>query len=187
MNEKPYHHGNLRNMLIEAGIELINEVGVKGFSLRKVAAKCQVSHTAPYSHFKDVDDLINAMGEHVTEQFVRKLKEAIQGLEGTPRAISKLGRAYIEFFIENPLYFQFLFYNSRLSIDMDHESPEDYPPYALFRHTAMDLFRSADLPQEEYGGKLLTLWAMVHGIASLLTNPGIKYSGNWQDAFKNLI
>ena len=173
-------------MLIEAGIELINEEGVKGFSLRKVAAKCQVSHTAPYSHFRDVDDLIKAMGEHVTEQFVRKLEEAIQGLEGTPRAVSKLGRAYIDFFIENPLYFQFLFYNSSLTINMDQESPEDYPPFALFRHTAMDLFRSVNLPREEYSSKLFALWAMVHGIASLITNPGITYTGNWQDAFRNV-
>ena len=186
MNEKPYHHGNLRNMLIEAGIELINEVGVKGFSLRKVAAKCQVSHTAPYSHFKDVDDLINAMGEHVTEQFVNKLKEAIQGLEGTPGAISKLGRAYIAFFLENPLYFQFLFSNYRLTIDMDKESPDDYPPYALFRRTAMDLFKSVNLPQEEHSARLFALWAMVHGSASLLTNPGIKYTGNWQDVFRKV-
>ena len=186
MKEKPYHHGDLRNQLIEAGIALINEEGLKGFSLRKVAMKCGVSHAAPYSHFKDVDDLIAAMGEHVTEHFMEKLHAAINGREEHPDAIEFLGKAYIDFFIENPQYFQFLFYHSGLTIDLDHENPDDYPPFALFRATAYQLFRDTHLPEEEYPEKLIALWSVVHGIASLLTNNGIRYSGSWSDIFTNI-
>ncbi len=185
MKEKPYHHGNLRNKLIETGIELINEVGLRDFSLRKVAAKCNVSHAAPYSHFKDKDDLISVMRDHVTQQFIEKLHNAIVGLEDNPTALLLLGQAYIDFFIEHPQYFQFIFYSSGISIDLDKESPDDYPPFALFRETAYRCFRRMGLKEEAYSMHLIGKWSMVHGVAALLTNSGISYSGNWHSVFAN--
>ena len=56
-----YHHGNLREALIEAGIRIINESGEDALSLRKVASACDVSHAAPYAHFKDKNELIEAI------------------------------------------------------------------------------------------------------------------------------
>ena len=50
MEKKPYHHKNLKNDLIEKGIELVNKNGINQLSLRKVAQACGVSHAAPYSH-----------------------------------------------------------------------------------------------------------------------------------------
>lgn len=187
MKEKPYHHGNLRNQLIETGIKVINEDGLKGFSLRKVAMKCGVSHTAPYSHFKDIDGFISAIGEHITERFMDKLHAAIRGREDSPDAILYLGKAYIDFFSENPEYFQFLFYHSGLTINLDHETSEDYPPFALFRATACKLFRLRNIPEESFSQRLTRLWSVVHGIAALLTNGGICYSGNWSEVFAGII
>ena len=60
MEKKPYHHGELRKALIENGIEFINKYGEEKLSLRKVAEKCGVSNAAPYAHFKDKDDFVNA-------------------------------------------------------------------------------------------------------------------------------
>lgn len=181
LKEKPYHHGNLRNQLIEAGIQLINSEGISSFSLRKVAAECQVSHTAPYSHFKNIDELVAAMGEHVTGQFMDTLRVSVEGQEGQPEAIILLGQAYIDFFIEHPQYFQFLFYHSGIVIDLDNYEADSYPPFALFRTTACDLFRSKGLPETEFTTHFIRLWATVHGITGLLTNNGVQYSGNWRD------
>lgn len=58
MKHTAYHHKNLRIELIEKGIELVEEYGMQQLSLRKVAQECNVSHAAPYSHFKNKDDLI---------------------------------------------------------------------------------------------------------------------------------
>lgn len=187
MTEKPYHHGNLRIELIEAGIEIINSEGLKGFSLRKVAARCNVSHTAPYSHFKDIDALINAISEYVTKQFMDKLHASADGKENGHNAVLAIGQAYIDFFIENPQYFQFLFYHSGLNINLDKESPDDYPPFALFRTTAYKMFDQMGLPKEAYPEKTASLWSVVHGIVALLTNNNIRYSGDWQQVFINII
>ena len=65
-----YHHGNLREALTEAGIRIINESGEDALSLRKVASACDVSHAAPYAHFKDKDELIEEIKKSVTEQLM---------------------------------------------------------------------------------------------------------------------
>ncbi|WNS43204.1 TetR/AcrR family transcriptional regulator [Paenibacillus sp. MMS20-IR301] len=184
MKDKPYHHGNLRNQLIEAGIKLINTDGISSFSLRKVAAECRVSHTAPYSHFKNIDELISAMGEHVTEQFMGTLHASVQGKEGSPEVMYLLGQAYIDFFMEHPQYFQFLYYHSGIVIDLDNYNSDNYPPFVLFRTTAYEMFHTLGLPEDDFSHQLITLWATVHGIASLLTNNGVHYSGNWRELLK---
>lgn len=80
------------------------------------------------------------MGEHVTEKFTKRLSTSIEGRENNCLVITLLGSAYIDFFSENPHYFQFLFYNSDLTIDLDSDENDDYPPFALFKKTADQVF-----------------------------------------------
>ena len=68
MPKKQYHHKDLRNALIEKGIEIVNSEGLHSFSLRKVAAACGVSHAAPYSHFQSKEELLDAMQQHITDK-----------------------------------------------------------------------------------------------------------------------
>ena len=65
MDNKPYHHGNLRSALVEAGLELISMEGEETLSLRKAALKCGVSNAAPYSHFNNKDEFIAAIQQHI--------------------------------------------------------------------------------------------------------------------------
>ena len=73
-----YHHKDLRNALIETGIHLVNTEGVNSFSLRKVAAACGVSHAAPYSHFQNKEELLEAMQLFITDRFSKQLESAVQ-------------------------------------------------------------------------------------------------------------
>lgn len=182
MAEKPYHHGDLRNALIEAGINLIHEKGVQSFSLRNAAIACGVSHTAPYAHFKSLDAFMQAMREHVTEQFMNRFRLAVQGQSRGPELITTLGKAYITFFAENPNYFSFLFYHSGVQIDLDHDDASDsYPPFLLFRDAAYEVLDATELPPAAKKRSLIAMWSLVHGITALLTNKNIRYTGDWHD------
>src|ERR1700751_4159428 len=94
---KPYHHGNLREELLEAAISLIAEVGPTAFTLREVARRAGVSHNAPYRHFRHKDDLIAS----VAAEGYRELTDAMRRAAAKhPRAVDRLkhaGLAYIEF------------------------------------------------------------------------------------------
>lgn len=187
LQEKRYHHGNLKVALIEAGINIINEFGELGLSLRKVAAKCNVSQSAPYAHFKNKEDMIHAMQEHVTEQFMKVLERAIvDEREGSKELILKMGEAYISFFIDNPHYFRFLFFTPYLHINLSLNEEEDiYPPYKLFKRHAVRLLEEMNCPREAMLSRITNLWGTVQGIALIATQENVTYDGDFKkDIYK---
>ena len=132
-----YHHGNLRQALIDAGIKIINESGEDALSLRKVAASCGVSHAAPYAHFKDKEELVEAIKASVTGQFMDELNKAVADAKDSETAIINIGRNYVSFFVHNPDYFKFLFGSQNIvaHVRPDESFEEDYPPFVLFKDT----------------------------------------------------
>ena len=189
MPNQKYHHGNLKVALIEAGIETINEVGEAGLSLRKVAAKCQVSQAAPYAHFKNKEDLFHAMQQHVTEQFMQVLEKSVEKEEiGSPQSILAMGQAYISFFIDHPHYFRFLFFTPYLQIHLSLTEEENlYPPYALFRKYALALLEKMGMPKEDRLHKMVCLWATVQGVSLLSTQENVTYDGDWKKDIRKII
>ena len=109
MDNKPYHHGNLRSALVEAGLELISMEGEETLSLRKAAMKCGVSNAAPYAHFNNKDEFIAAIQQHIMDLFVSTLEKAAEMYENAPDFLPMLGTSYVKFFYHNPVYFDFLF------------------------------------------------------------------------------
>lgn len=182
-----YHHGNLRQALIDTGIKIINEYGEEALSLRKVAAACGVSHAAPYAHFKDKESLLSAIKECVTERFTKELEAAVESTEEktAEAAILALGKRYIVFFRKNPDYFNFLFHKQQIRIhtDMSKENPEDYAPFLLQRrlfkkYIEENKIRMDDKTQEY---ELLKSWAVVQGFASIACMEGVSTTVEWED------
>lgn len=191
MENKPYHHGDLKNSLIEAGIELINIEGEKQFSLRKVSKLCGVSQAAPYSHFKDKEDLLKAMQEHVTNQFVEILEEAVNCYpnKNDERAIYQMGVSYVMFFKNNPQYFHFLFSQPCMEINLSLEENEikNYPPFEILKQTVLSVLGGSGMSKERMEEKIISLWATVHGLASITTMKGVHYNKSWETKVKNII
>jgi AcrR family transcriptional regulator len=107
---KPYHHGNLRQALVEATLGLIEERGPLGFTLAEAARVAGVSAAAPYRHFRGRDELIEEVARQGFEMFADRLELAWN--DGRPSALSAFmaaGRAYIEFARDNPGYYMAMF------------------------------------------------------------------------------
>lgn len=184
-----YHHGNLKTALIEAGINLINENGVSGLSLRKTASKCGVSQAAPYAHFKNKEDLIAAMQEYVTDQFMKVLNAAIEGKENSPKeALLSLGVAYVNFFIDHPNYFKFIYFTPYMQMNLTTEICEDaFPPYALFQRIALSYLEKVGCPEQSRLICMASTWGMVHGIAMLASQENVKYAGDWKKDIRRIL
>ncbi len=186
-----YHHGNLRQALIDAGIKIINDYGEESLSLRKAAAMCNVSHAAPYAHFKDKEELIEAIKNNVTDRFMQELESAVEGRASADEAIIAMGRTYVTFFSKNPDYFVFLFgkQNIKAHLKMDKEYKNDYPPFLLLRRMYLKHLEENGLEKtyEEQEIELIKIWSIVHGMASIACMKGVKSSVDWNDIDERLL
>src|SRR6185436_14087899 len=98
MPRKKYHHGDLKNALIKAGVEILSKEGIEGLSLRKVAQRAGVSHNAPYSHFPDKQSLIAAISTEGFKQLYDELNVAVSTYINDPkRQLQEGAWAYVQF------------------------------------------------------------------------------------------
>jgi AcrR family transcriptional regulator len=164
-----YHHGNLREALIRAALDLIAQKGPAGFTFADAARSAGVSSAAPYRHFRDRDALLADVARRGFELFAARLDQAWN--EGSPdpfTAFETVGRAYLAFAHDEPAYYSAMF-EAGLSFDDDpalRQAAER--SFAVLRHAAEVL--CARLPPERRPPALMVslhVWALSHGIAAL--------------------
>ena len=98
---RPYHHGDLRRALVDAARRLLEAEGPSALSLRAVAREAGVSPAAPYHHFKDKAELLDAVAQEGWDILGRQMHEAKAGATGMHQ-LTALGIAYVCFARENP-------------------------------------------------------------------------------------
>lgn len=189
MENKPYHHGDLQRVLIETGIELIKQEGEEALSLRKVAMKCGVSNAAPYAHFRNKDEFIAAIQQHIMELFTSSLEKIVEEYDNTSALLPMLGKAYVMFFYQNPFYFDFLFSRRNISIklSLDNSNEIENPPLAILQKTANLVFHKAKLSEKMIQDKIIAMWALVHGLSAIITMPNIEYDDRWEMRIEEII
>ena len=178
-----YHRKNLKGDLIEAGITLVAKEGLEGFSLRKVAGLCKVSHAAPYSHFGNKDVLLEEMQNYVSESFSSELEKTIAKCKDKEALLMELGKAYLRFFSKHPNYFAFLFGKSNIALDLTEgaDPQKNYRPYEIFKAAAAEFLERKNCPKEKRNDITISLWAFIHGITSLATMRGAKRGFKWEE------
>lgn len=189
MNTK-YHHGDLKVELIRTGLRMIQEYGIEKLSLRKLAAKCSVSEAAPYSHFKNKDDLLAAMQEYVTQQLQRCLEDAYGkiGKKHSPDAILNMGKAYVLFFIRYPEYYTFLFAQPCVKIDLSMQTCQDgFAPFQYYKEKAYAVYRKEGFTEDKIKYGVIAMWAKVHGLAAIASMRYIEKDFEWEDVLEKIL
>ena len=106
MSKKSYHHGNLRNALISAGVAILSSEGASAVSLRKVAREAGVSHAAPYRHFADKEALMVAIAEEGFHKLAQELEKAFVRFPTHPNdsfgELVEMSMVYLRFAEKNP-------------------------------------------------------------------------------------
>ncbi len=167
MERKTYHHGDLKTALVEAGIDILEAEGLKGLSLRSLAARVGVSHTAPKNHFGAMRGLLTALA---AEGFRRHAAHMQAGLPPDASDAARLEAAmhgYVAFVEAHPHLYTLMF-----SPDLvDHDSPELVAAGTASYQVLEDLARHLDWsrkdePDSQIRAEIL-LWSIVHGFATL--------------------
>ena len=164
-----YHHGNLREALIDAAVQLIAAKGTAGFTIAEAARAAGVSPAAPYRHFRDAEALLADVAMRGFERFTAALTTAWNDARpDTIAAFGNLARAYLEFARKEPGYYAAMF-DAGLPLAA-------YPLLLAASDGAFAVLRQATetlcnrLPKSDRPPALMValhVWAMAHGIASL--------------------
>lgn len=167
--ERGYHHGDLREDLVRAALELIKEKGPAGFTFADAARWAGVSPAAPYRHFRDRDELIADVAKRGFDEFAESLRKAWdEGRPDTRAAFDRLGKAYLDFARKEPAYYAAMFEAGVPIGDKTELRDAADRAFGVLRSAAEQLV--AKMPAKGRPPALMValhVWAMTHGIASL--------------------
>ena len=167
MPRRPYHHGNLRETLLQGAVRVIGETGPAAFTLREVARRAGVSHNAPYRHFRDKDAILAAVAAQGFRELTRAMREAgRQPLKALDK-LKQSGLAYVAFAVRRPEHFTVMF-DAPVCTSKDPEytqaSQEAFDTLVSYIRNCQD---EGELPAGNTMERTLYAWSLVHGIAKL--------------------
>ena len=176
MEKQEYHHENLREELIQTGITLLAKEGLSGLSLRKIAAACGVSHAAPYKHFKNKEEMVQAILDFVMGEFCEKLRMAASDKKFNPQErLIEMGKGYVQFMAEHTDYIKIMFIGDYMPHSHEPDCIQNAKSaYQIFRQTALDYLHTTDGIEQTLNYHIDGMWSLVHGMAVLLIQGEIQ-------------
>jgi AcrR family transcriptional regulator len=170
---KPYHHGDLRRVLIDAALQLVGESGAEAVSVREAARRAGVSPGAPFRHFPSRDALMQAVAEEAQRRFRAEIEAALAAAapDDPLGRFRCLGLAYLRWAMRNPTHFEIIssrrFFDHDKAAAISHDNAEliDLTERTLADAFAAGQLRTADLKQVQIAGR-----ALVYGFARMNTD-----------------
>jgi AcrR family transcriptional regulator len=171
-----YHHGNLREALIQSALSLIGEKGPAGFTIAEAARSAGVSPAAPYRHFRDREALMADVARLGFERFASQLESAWSG--GAPSALEALtnvGRAYLAFARDEPAFYAAMFETGLpKSTSAGLQQSADRAFGVLYAATKKLIEKLPDASRPPAQMVALHIWSLSHGVASLFGRGGAE-------------
>jgi AcrR family transcriptional regulator len=188
--KRGYHHGDLKNALLETALRLVVERGPEGFSLREAAREVGVSPGAAYRHFADKSALLAALAADGHGRLATHMERAlgkVSGPAGTaPHAVgafAAIGEAYVEFAVRHPAHFRVMF-----GPCIKEEgfcpglSPSGRDAFQILVDTLDGLAATRVVSPAARPGAELVVWAMVHGFAALSVDGAVPLTARERSA-----
>lgn len=180
----PYHHGNLRNALLDAAVELIGEQGPRAFTLREAARRAGVSHNAPYRHFASKDELLVAVAAEGFDRLAEAMLQAMGPGRTARERLELCGCGYVEFALRWPNHLLVMFdLPSAWQECAATEASIGENAFTVLLNCIVAAQQSADLPAGDPRPLAWTAWALVHGIAKLVTGGNLPLDAEGAIAF----
>ncbi len=162
---KPYHHGDLRRALLMAAEAVLEREGPSALSLRAVAREAGVSPAAPYHHFKDKNELLNAVAMEGFSQLKQAMASAINQA-GPEEKRSSIGVAYVEFAQANPHLYRVMYDCARNGEGLPEGADEAAGAYELVKDT-ITAAASDQLSELDLELTVIASWCAAHGLAEM--------------------
>lgn len=162
-----YHHGDLKNALVAAGMQLLETEGLEGLSLRAIAARVGVSHAAPRNHFGTLKGLLTAIAAEGFRRHAAAMREGLPPDADRPARLRAAMRGYVRFAQQNPALFALMFSPMHCTHDDPALAAAASESYGVLREIAAGLdWDKADASDGAMRSEWM-LWSLVHGYATL--------------------
>lgn len=163
-----YHHGSLKDALIEAARHLVSERGASGFTVSEAAKRVGVTAAASYRHFSNRDDLMGELVRRGFDLFALRLEEAFDtGRPDVGSALVRMGDAYLAFARDEPGLYGAMFANAA-ALDEPGPGAAADRALAVLRRAAEALLRVVGREQDDPRPLAFQIWAFSHGVATLM-------------------
>jgi AcrR family transcriptional regulator len=175
-----YHHGDLRQQLLNVTEQIILERGVDGFTLREAARRAGVSPAAPAHHFQDAKGLLTEVAILGFRDFGDALDAADETSTDPTQRLHAQALAYVHFALEHPARFQLMFQGDKLDTgnpEFVEVSRRAYSVLDRAIHAATGTPEGRELAPDAYG-LLLAVWSAVHGFSHLVLEWAFRGPGN---------
>lgn len=190
--ERRYHHGDLPAALIRSATALVEKQGLEAFTVREVARRVGVSHTAPYRHFADRQELLAAVAEAGFAQLGTNTRAAFEAEQDIAEAFLAVGRAYVRFAVAHPVLFRLMFEPgldaARRTLSEARQAAFAVLLGAVATAQQAGVLRSGDIVEVA-----ITAWSTVHGLAQLVIDraleqrlEGVRPLDEWVDVVTRL-
>lgn len=167
--------GNLREELIIAGIDEINNYGVSGFSIRRVAKACEVSCAAPYRHFENKNDFISAIIDYVNDLWAVRQEEILESCGSSNREkLVEICLGFVSFLMERPIYRKILMLHDAEFTNLYHKKKT--PLGSLAQSLQSAIKNEYPMDDDAWQRKVLTLRSLVFGVIILFDAKEFEYN-----------
>lgn len=178
VQERTYHHGDLRRAIIEAALEILSETQSLEFSLRELARRAGVSHNAPYKHFDDKRELLAAVSTAGFELLTKRMSDKIAGISNPRAQLFAMLRGYVHHGVENPALYRLMFGGYLSGPDNGRPAIERAAAEktkALLAGVIIGGGLGCAIPntsrnERKIAGAILACWSLVHGLTLLLAD-----------------
>jgi AcrR family transcriptional regulator len=174
--KQPYHHGDLANALVQAGVELAREGGPDAIVLREAARRVGVSATAAYRHFSALPDLVEEVAAAALSRLALAMEAELDRCVATGDAradawteMLAVGRGYVHFALAEPGLFAVAFTRDKPAVDNARASGRTGLTARDLLERALDKMLAAGmLSPDDRGPASIASWSIVHGLSELL-------------------
>ncbi|HJV40146.1 TetR/AcrR family transcriptional regulator [Caulobacter sp.] len=167
VESRPYHHGDLSRALVDAARKILETEGPGALSLRAVAREAGVSPAAPYHHFKDKNELLEAVAHEGWVELDQALSNARASTENPRTRMTNLGVAYVRFARDNPALYRVMYDRSR-DKDALPDQLKDDGAYCQVRNTLAE-HTGAHVAEIDLELATIAAWCAGHGLAEMIS------------------
>lgn len=163
MNEKTYHHGDLRMALVSAGRGILARDGLAALSLRACAREAGVSHAAPQHHFRNSAELLSAIAASGFDNFVEALETGSKEAPDARETLIAMGKAYVRFAERDPALYRVMFGVEAPNVKTEGLMEAMDRAWIQLHDAVSDMTGRSDTAASD----AMLVWSLVHGHAML--------------------